>query len=567
MSETIVPSPRIHRVTTRRQHLRALACPLEPELLVAEFAGELPPDVAQAVREHIAICETCGGRSQALRAPYELLASLGNEPVPYVPDLRDKVQAHVRSYHWAKELARRTAQLGRSGTIVLISILGLAVLVVALVGAILYPALAGVTSRSQNGLTNVPAAAPGGVLYAETNKLVPVTDKSGKAWQVAEVIAVNQRNGVVARSLPTASGTLHVASQGQQPAAVVVRGNVIAEVTAPDATGQQALVAFDAASGQVRSITALAVAGQKTLTPNHSATALALSPDGARAYVGLNGTNPSTAEVRALVIDTQSGGVLHELSPAFTTYISMPPPPGSLPVSAFPQVIPHIDVSGLQPALGLGGALVISPDGAWLFDILTLTDTSGQQYAVVRRFDTTSGVVAQELALPSQFKLARLAANTSTDQPQVYFVTGTPNAEAYVLDASDQGPLLEGEIPLGGPVLPSNARFSGTLNMSASADGLHLYLTQDGHDPVSDTDGHDFWILDTSGMVVNAHRSASGTTGALLANTATSQDAKPFVLQNGQVSLFDATSLTVTGAWLNLKDGQPILQLLGTTGG
>src|SRR5579864_5783177 len=80
MSEVFTPSARIHRVTTRRRNLRALQCPLESELLVAEFAGELPPEVALAVREHIAVCESCGSCSQALRQPYELLASLGSEP-------------------------------------------------------------------------------------------------------------------------------------------------------------------------------------------------------------------------------------------------------------------------------------------------------------------------------------------------------------------------------------------------------------------------------------------------------------------------------------------------------
>src|SRR5262249_46901326 len=76
MSVNDRPAIRFHRVTTRRRSLRALQCPLEPELLVAEFAGELPPDVALAVREHIAVCEICGARSRALQAPYELLASL-----------------------------------------------------------------------------------------------------------------------------------------------------------------------------------------------------------------------------------------------------------------------------------------------------------------------------------------------------------------------------------------------------------------------------------------------------------------------------------------------------------
>ncbi len=568
MSETTVPSPspRIHRVTTRRRNLRALACPLEPELLVAEFAGELPPEVALAVREHIAVCETCGGRSQALRAPYELLSSLGNEPVPYVPDLRDSVRAQVKSYRWVKELARRTARLGQGGTLILTAILGLILLVVVVGGAFLYPTLAGITSRSQNGLAHVPAAAPGGVLYAETDKLVPVTDASGTTWQVAEVIAVNQRNGVVARSMPTSTGTLHVASQGQQPAAVAVRGNTIAELTAPDSSGQQAVVAFDATSGNVRSITVLTIAGQKKIAPDHTATALVLSLDGTQAYVGLSVKDPSAPATRALVIDTSSGGIVRTLSPDFITYIPMPPPPGGLPISAFPQAIPHLDASDLRPALGLNGALTISPDGAWLYDVLTVKDLQGQQYAVVRRFSASSGTAAQELAIPSRFNLAQLAANTSLEQPQIYFITGTPDVEAYVLDGSTAGPTLEGQVPLGGPSLPVNARFSGSLSVSVAADGTHLFVTQDGSDPVSDTNGHDLWVVDTVGMALQAHRSTSGTAGAVLANSATGPDAKPFVLQNGQVSLFDASSLAGTAAWLNLKDGHPVLQLLGTTG-
>ena len=96
MSEPFQPSGRFHRVTTRRRNLRVLQCPLEPELLVAEFAGELPPEVATAVREHIAVCEICGERSRALQTPYQVIASLGNQPVPYVPDLRDKVRVRLR---------------------------------------------------------------------------------------------------------------------------------------------------------------------------------------------------------------------------------------------------------------------------------------------------------------------------------------------------------------------------------------------------------------------------------------------------------------------------------------
>src|SRR5215813_1946316 len=118
------PLIRYHRVTTRRRSLRALQCPLEPELLVAEFAGELPPDVALAVREHIAVCETCGARSRALQAPYELLASLGHEPVHYVPDLRDTVRMRVGSRRFVRSLSQTVRSLGRGSALGLTIVIG-----------------------------------------------------------------------------------------------------------------------------------------------------------------------------------------------------------------------------------------------------------------------------------------------------------------------------------------------------------------------------------------------------------------------------------------------------------
>src|SRR5215469_8702925 len=117
MSEPFQPSGRFHRVTTRRRNLRVLQCPLEPELLVAEFAGELPPEVALAVREHIAVCEICGGRSRALQTPYDVIASLGNEPVPYVPDLRDSVQSRLSRGRTSRRIYRVIARMGRGGAL------------------------------------------------------------------------------------------------------------------------------------------------------------------------------------------------------------------------------------------------------------------------------------------------------------------------------------------------------------------------------------------------------------------------------------------------------------------
>src|SRR5215469_241491 len=148
------PSVRIHRVTTRRRSLHALQCPLEPELLVAEFAGELPPDVAMAVREHIAVCETCGTRSRALRSPYELLAALGNEPVPRVPDLRDAVRWRARRGAFYRRLLRAGGVLGRGGALGVAGLVGVAVLVVVLVVGVLYSVNAQALSRSANGLTS-----------------------------------------------------------------------------------------------------------------------------------------------------------------------------------------------------------------------------------------------------------------------------------------------------------------------------------------------------------------------------------------------------------------------------
>src|SRR5579863_10214209 len=97
MPDTAASYVRMSRVTTRRNSLRSLKCPLESELIVAEFAGELPPDVALAVREHVAVCDICGARAQSLRAPYELIGSLGSAPAPNVPDLRESVRLKVHS--------------------------------------------------------------------------------------------------------------------------------------------------------------------------------------------------------------------------------------------------------------------------------------------------------------------------------------------------------------------------------------------------------------------------------------------------------------------------------------
>src|SRR6185437_9540619 len=175
MPETGTPYARYSRVTTRRGTLRSLNCPLEPELMVAEFSGELPPDVAQAVREHIAICETCGARAAALRTPYNLLTSLGAEPVPYVPDLRDRVRRKAAAEErWLGPL-RALGALGRYSVLaVALGIVLIGLVVFMLRGALVSSGVFA-TARTTNAITHVVAAAPTGVVLAETDKVITVS--------------------------------------------------------------------------------------------------------------------------------------------------------------------------------------------------------------------------------------------------------------------------------------------------------------------------------------------------------------------------------------------------------
>src|SRR5258705_11955797 len=171
MPEANTPTLRIHRVTTRRRTLRELNCPREPELLVAEFANELPPEVAVAVREPIAMCEPCGARSQALRAPYELLASLGHEPVDFVPDLRDTIRAQTGAHRFTRDVARAAATIGRGGMIGLSGLVGLVLIVVVVIGGIFVTANPQGVNRSHNAPSHVLAGGPAGRLPQPTRKL------------------------------------------------------------------------------------------------------------------------------------------------------------------------------------------------------------------------------------------------------------------------------------------------------------------------------------------------------------------------------------------------------------
>lgn len=567
MADMMTPPVRIARVTTRRMHTQTIQCPLDPEMLVAEFAGELPPDIAKHVREHLLFCETCSARSQALRSPYQLLSSLGSEPVPYVADLRDSVRVRVRSRRALHEVVRFTARLGRGGTIMLTGLLGLAVICVFLAVAFLFPAVAGVTARSQNALTHVPAAAPSGILYAETNKLIPITDKAGTVWQVAEVIAINQQTGVVLHSLPAGGGTLHVAETNQLPVAVRVSGDTVIELTTPGQDGRQALVGFDTTTGKVRYITPLTLPGGHTLAKAVAGYSMALAPDHALAYIGLYRPDLRSNDPSVLVMEVASGDIVAALAPDYNTTAPMPPPPGSLPISAFPKAIPHLDISGMTITTGLQGSLAISPDGQWLFDVLALTSSDQKQYALVRRFSATTGTLAQELALPGDFSLARLLGGSLTDTPQVYLVSGSPDAHCYILDAGKKGPTLVGDVPLGGPLGQPGVGFTGSLDLTLSTAGDQLYITQDVTSTDGQTNGHDVWIVDVRGIALAVHHGVPTSVGMVLPNSSTDKSAKAFALRNGVISLIDPQLTGALTPWLQLTDGKPVIELLSTDAG
>ena len=563
------PSVRIHRVTTRRRSLHALQCPLEPELLVAEFAGELPPDVALAVREHIAVCETCGARSRALRSPYELLASLGNEPVARVPDLRDAVRWRARQGAFYRRLLRAAGVLGRGGALGLAGLVGVVVLVAVLVVGVLYSVSAQALTRSANGLSNVAAAAASGTLLADTDKLVAVQDGAGRTWQIAEVIAVDERTGAVRRSLPAGNGSLHTGQGGQLPVAVAVApdGSAVYELTAPDGRHRQALVAIDALTGAIQFVTPLALPGTSGLPAASYADALAVAPAEDAIYVGLNAREPKQGGVRVLTVDPQAGTIEGAMAPTVSSKIPIPPPPGSLPISVFPHAAVTVDTSKAAVSLAAGGELAVSPDGRWLFDVLALQVPDGSRYGVVRRISTLTGVTDQELALAGDFTLARLTVSGGA-HGEVVLVKGSPDAQCFVLDAGAKGPTLLGDVALGGPAAPDGVRFSGTLSVSMAPDDRTVYVTQNASAANDLIEGHDLWKVDTQDMNVLAHRLDENAADAVLANNgspgANGQPVPIFIIRGGAVLLLSADLTGGPTPWLTLADGHPVRELLAT---
>jgi hypothetical protein len=582
MSDTSSAPPPGRKGASRR--LRALRCPLSAEILIAEFAGELPPNVASAVRKHVANCVICGPRAEELRASYDLVGSLGAEPVATSPDLRERVYIRTQTVPLARQRKRLALVFPRAVWGVLIGGLALAVIVALVTQWLITPAQTQAATRSSNALTNVPAAGASGELFAATSTLIPVRDKSGQVWRVAEVVAADERTGAITRSLPASDMPAETGDPSTSPVAIRITadGATVVELTAPDGQKRQALVAFDAQNGATHIVSPL------ELPAGISAVSLALSPTEPLAFVGLRRAQPA-AGPRALVIDLRSGALVRTLMPSFdptaplmrapviparqapaihvaptpTPTVTTTPTP-SPTAAASPTPTPFINANGWQIAQAARGDIALSPDGQWLFDVFAVTDPQGNHYAVVRRSSTTTGQNQQEVALAGDFAFAALAAGGARDHPFLYLAHGSSNAELFILDAGAQGPTFLGDLPLGGPDAAAGVSFSGSLTMSVFSAGMLLYIAQDATSSDRQVSGHDLWLVDVTRAALLYRRADLLPLSGILANTAGGTNSATFVLRDGQVALLDANLNGDFTPWIRLKNARNVIQLLAT---
>ncbi len=557
------PATRYHRVTTRRRTLHALQCPLEPELLVAEFGDELPPDIALAVREHIAVCEICGARSQALRQPYELLASLGSEPVHYVPDLRETVRVRARQGRFMRSLLGRARTVGRGGMLAIASAVGAVSLIALVIIAMLANVSTPPVARSTNALAHPGAAAASGTLFVETDKLVTVADPAGNERQIAEVLLVRQQDGVVLRSLPASTQPLHTAGSGQLPllTGVAPDGGSVLELFA--SSSGYTLVAIDISTGGLRFAVPIRAPRGAALPVDATPASLTYSADGSSIDLGLVETNPAAGGPTVLVLSASSGAALRALAPTITSPAPMPPPPGSLPVTAFPNAVPMLNISTLAGATitqGADGAVAVSPDGLWVYDLLIISQAQIPSYGLIRRIDVSTGQTLQELAIEGDFTLARLVMAGGN----LVLVKGSPAAEAYVLDTTAKGPRLLSDAALGGPGAPVGTVFSGTLSASVSADGASLYVAQDVTADNGLITGHDLWAVNLQNETILSHLLDRDAAGSVLGDGVAGENALAFVLRQGQVLLAPPTLNGSTKPWLVLPGGHLVVALLAS---
>lgn len=569
MLEAGPPSGTFHQLGEKGRLLREVQHPLQAELLVAEIAGELPPEVAQAVREHIAACESCGARAQALAAPYGVLSSLGEVPVTFVPDLRRRVREQWSKGYFLTRLYRAARMVGGGGIAGVAALVAMA-LVVSLflvTNAFQAPVIVG---RSTNATGQVAAAGASGVVYVETNKVMNV-NAGGANWVASEVIAVDERTGQVKHSMPASSGSLRLAQAGELPLAVALApdGQLIYELTAPN-SGRQALIAFGARTGRVAFATRITVSGGLAFPSGMVARGLTLSPDSARVYISLESAIPSVSAGPAILVLDQAGAhVLQVLSPALPAAVAEPPAPGGLPGVVTHQPVSMFQTDRLSQSLAAQGALAVAPDGLSLYDAVMLSDAQGPRAVIVQRISVATGKLEWALALPGDFSIATLAASANAKTPLFYLAQVGRDGQIYIFDTSAAAPTLRSEIPLGGPRAPATDVFSGALTISLTPDGAQAYVSEDVAVAGTQIASHDLWLVDgTTGSIVS-HRIEYAQAGQALANWAGGAKGQVFVLRGSQVVLLppDLAFASDPPVWLRLSDGLPMERLVATANG
>lgn len=557
---------KIHPISERGRLLREVQHPLQPEMLVAEMAGELPPEVAQAVREHVAVCESCGARARALAAPYGVLSSLGAAPVSYIPDLRRHVRQQWSKGHFFTRIARAARFVGGGG------IAGIAALVaVALVASLFLvtnafqaPAIVG---RSTSAAGPAMAAGAAGVVYVETNKILDVQTSNGATWPAAEVIVVDERTGKVKRSLPEARGALHVARAGEQPLAIALapNGRLVYELTAFQ-PGGQALIAFDAHSGRIAFITRIALPGGRALPSEVVARGLSIGPDGEHLYLSLDVSIPAAELPGILVLEHAGAQVAQLLMPTVPTSVAEPPAPNQLPGVVATPVASQFAIDGLQQQLAANGTLAISPDGLSLYDAVALSNARGMQAVVVRRITIAQGETTQSLALPGDFAISALAASANPGAPLIYLARVGHDGQLYIFSAAGDGLTLQSAVPLGQPRAPAQAIFAGSVFISPTTAGTQAYLSADVAVPGTQINSHDLWLIDGANASIASHRIEFAQAGQALANWAGGAKGQVFNLRGSQIVLLppNLASPDSPTVWLQLSDGLPMLRLIAT---
>ena len=283
------------------------------------------------------------------------------------------------------------------------------------------------------------------------------------------------------------------------------------------------------------------------------------SPDGASLYFGLTQANPAANGLRTLILNAATGAARQILAPTITSPAPMPPPPGSLPVTVS-NAVPKLNISTLANATisqGANGAVPVSPDGLWIYDLLIISQHQTPSYGVIRRINATTGQTAQELAIQGDFTLARLVVAGS----DLVVVKGSPEAEAFLLIPPPKVKVVT-DAALGGPGAPSGTIFSGTLSASISADGVTLYVGQDVTAANGLITGHDLWAVNLGTGTILSHLLDINAAGTVLGNGVIGDGTLAFILRQGQVLVAPPTLKGAAKPWLVLAGGHPVVALL-----